>query len=155
MLKLIENLKPLLHLLTGSVTAEDKLAMRVFGLDYAAKHSDCYLVNQFENELNVLSHYETTAPEIWKQTNGKVNAFCMTVGTAGCYMGVSKFLKEKSKDIKCFVVEPEGCRPIKGLPIIKPLHLLQGSGYGAVPFHMSEGKADKLMDDGVVSLKIN
>ena len=66
-------------------------------------------------------------------------------------MGVSKYLKEKNKNIKCFVVEPEGCRPIKGLPITKPLHLLQGSGYGAVPAHMSNGKADGPMDDAVVS----
>lgn len=51
--------------------------MRVFGLDYHAKHSDEFLVNQFENELNVLSHYETTGPEILKQTGGKVDAFCM------------------------------------------------------------------------------
>lgn len=87
-------------------------------------------------------------------------------------MGVSKYLKEKNNNIKCFVVEPEGCRPIKGLPITKPLHLLQvgkfqkkdfslhsrtflatlqGSGYGAVPAHMSNGKTDGLMDDAVVS----
>ena len=59
------------------MTAEDKLAMRVFGLDYHAKHSDEFLVNQFENELNVLSHYETTGPEILKQTGGKIDAFCM------------------------------------------------------------------------------
>lgn len=38
----------------------------------------------------------------------------MTVGTAGCFMGVSKYLKEKNKNIKCYCVEPDGCRPIKG-----------------------------------------
>lgn len=75
--------------------------------------------------------------------------YLKTVGTAGCYMGVSKYLKEKNQSIKCFVVEPEGCRPIKGEPITKPLHLLQGSGYGAVPFHMSNGKMDSVMDDAV------
>lgn len=100
--------------------------MRVFGLDYAGKHPDEFLVNQFENDLNVLSHYETTGPEIMKQTKGKIDAFCMTVGTAGCFMGVAKYLKEQNKNIKTFVVEPEGCRPIKGLEITKPLHLLQG-----------------------------
>ena len=49
----------------------------MFGLDYHAKNPDLFLVNQFENELNVLSHYETTGPEILKQTGGKVDAFCM------------------------------------------------------------------------------
>lgn len=141
----------------GSVTAEDKLAMRVFGLDYAAKHPDEYLVNQFENELNVQSHYETTAPEIWKQTNGKVDAFCMTVGTAGCYMGVSKYLHEKNPKIKCYVVEPAGCRPIKGEKITKPLHLLQGSGYGAMPHHIDKKHVDEAVaveEDEVLEMRM-
>lgn len=59
------------------MTAEDKMANRINGMDYYAKHQDEFLVNQFENELNVLSHYETTGPEIFQQTGGKVDAFCM------------------------------------------------------------------------------
>ncbi|KAK4337146.1 hypothetical protein RND71_043364 [Anisodus tanguticus] len=140
----------------GSVTSEDKAAMRAFGLDYAAKNPDKYLCNQFENELNVLSHYETTGPEIYKQTNGKIDAFCMTVGTAGCFMGVSKYLKEKNPNIKAFCVEPEGCQPIKGLEITKPLHLLQGSGYGAVPFHFKHEYLDEALavsEEDVLEIK--
>lgn len=48
-------------------------------------------------------------------------------------MGVSRFLKSKNSDIKCFAVEPKGVEPISGKTITKPLHLLQGSGYGSVP----------------------
>lgn len=57
--------------------------------------------------------------EIWKQTNGKVDAFCMTVGTAGCFTGVSRYLCEKDPKIKCYAVEPEGCQPIKYVNHIK------------------------------------
>lgn len=55
------------------------------------------------------------------------------VGTAGTFMGVSRYLKSKNGDIKCFAVEPKGAEPIAGKPVTKPLHLLQGSGYASVP----------------------
>lgn len=48
-------------------------------------------------------------------------------------MGVSRYLKSQNPDIKCFAVEPTGAEPISGKEITKPLHLLQGSGYGSVP----------------------
>lgn len=48
-------------------------------------------------------------------------------------MGVSRYLKSKNGGIKCYAVEPKGVEPISGKPITKPLHLLQGSGYGSVP----------------------
>lgn len=55
------------------------------------------------------------------------------VGTAGTFMGVSRYLKSQNPAIKCFAVEPTGAEPISGKPVTKPLHLLQGSGYAAVP----------------------
>lgn len=92
-----------------------------------------YYVNQFNNEANALAHYETTGPEIWRQSGGKVDAFVATVGTAGTFVGTSRFLKEKNPELYAAVVEPSGAEPIKGEPITKPQHLLQGSGYGCVP----------------------
>ena len=65
-----------------------------------------YMPNQFENESNALSHYETTGPEIFSQTNGEIDVFVAGMGTSGTLMGVSRFLKEKRPEAKVVGVEP-------------------------------------------------
>jgi cysteine synthase B len=74
-----------------------------------------YMPNQFENENNVLSHYETTGPEIFSQTNGEIDVFVSGLGTTGTIMGVSKYLKEKNPKIKIVAVEPILGHKIQGL----------------------------------------
>ncbi|MFP5274377.1 cysteine synthase A [Coleofasciculus sp.] len=64
--------------------------------------------NQFDNLANRLAHYETTGPEIWQQTNGKVDAWVAATGTGGTFAGVSLFLKEKNPQIKSIVADPMG-----------------------------------------------
>lgn len=98
-----------------------------------AEETKAYCVQQFCNEDNMMAHYETTGPEIWKQTGHRVHGFVAAVGTSGTFTGVSKFLKEQHPKTLCCVVEPEGSEPLKGRPIVKPKHLLQGSSYGIVP----------------------
>lgn len=120
----------------GNVTLSDVKAVEEEGLKIVEK-TGAYYVNQFNNHGNSQSHYETTGPEIWRQTGHRVDAFVATVGTAGTFTGTAKYLKEVNPNLKAYVVEPAGAEPIKGDPITKPLHLLQGSGYGCVPnlFH--------------------
>ena len=59
-----------------------------------------WYVNQYDNPSNTLAHYQTTGPEIWEQTNGKVTHFVVGVGTGGTISGVAKFLKEKIQKLK-------------------------------------------------------
>lgn len=67
-----------------------------------------FWVNQFENLANFNIHYKTTGSEIWEQTNGNINAFISSVGTGGTLGGVSKFLKEKNKNIHIRLADPQG-----------------------------------------------
>jgi cysteine synthase A len=64
--------------------------------------------NQFDNLANRLAHYETTGPEIWKQTDGKIDAWTTATGTGGTYAGVALYLKEQNPAIKCVVADPLG-----------------------------------------------
>lgn len=80
-----------------------------------AKDPKYYMPHQFENQYNVLAHYETTGVEIWKATRGKVKMFVAGLGTTGTLMGVSKRLKEYNPEIKIVGVEPYPNSKIQGL----------------------------------------
>ncbi len=74
-----------------------------------------FMPNQFANENNVLSHYDTTAMEIWAQTEGKITHFVAGMGTTGTLMGTSKRLKELNPEIKIIGVEPNKNHKVQGL----------------------------------------
>ena len=74
-----------------------------------------YMPDQFKNKNNVLSHYETTGPEIFSQTDGSVDIFVAGMGTTGTLMGVSRYLKERKPGIKIIGVEPRIGHKIQGL----------------------------------------
>ncbi len=69
---------------------------------------NAYYVNQHENLDNPLSHYETTAKEIWTDTDGKITHFVAGLGTGGTFTGVARFLKERNPNIRCIAVDPVG-----------------------------------------------
>jgi S-sulfo-L-cysteine synthase (O-acetyl-L-serine-dependent) len=70
------------------------------------------MLNQFDNPDNYMSHYKSTGPEIWKDTDGKITHFVSSMGTTGTIMGMSKFLKEKNQNIQII-----GCQPTEGSKI--------------------------------------
>jgi len=74
-----------------------------------------YMPNQFDNESNILAHYETTGPEIFNQTEGGVDVFIAGMGTTGTLMGVGSYLKEKKLEVKIVGVEPSEGHTIQGL----------------------------------------
>jgi len=80
------------------------------------KEPDVYFMpNQFENPANPLAHYETTGPEIYQQTGGKIDYFVAGMGTTGTLMGVSRFLRQKLNHVKIIGIEPTPHHTIQGL----------------------------------------
>jgi S-sulfo-L-cysteine synthase (O-acetyl-L-serine-dependent) len=74
-----------------------------------------FMPNQFANPNNPLAHYETTGPEIYKQTNGQIEFFVAGMGTTGTLMGISRFLREKLNHVKIVGIEPTPHHTIQGL----------------------------------------
>ena len=74
-----------------------------------------YMPNQYENDANFLAHYESTGPEIWKQTNGAVTHFLTGCGTGGTITGTATYLKEKNKDIRVVAVQAQKNHLLQGL----------------------------------------
>lgn len=69
---------------------------------------DAVFINQFENLANFQTHYDTTGPELWKQAQHSIQAFCMSAGTGGTIAGVAQFLKEQDASIRIVLVDPPG-----------------------------------------------
>ena len=117
----------------GAIAKADELAKEI-------PHS--FIPGQFVNQANPAAHFATTGPEIWEDTDGKVDIFVAGVGTGGTVTGVGKYLKSKNPNVKIVAVEP-ATSPVLSKGVAGP-HKIQGIGAGFVPDTLDTNVYDEI-----------
>ena len=112
--------------------------------ELAAEMPDSFLPGQFTNPANPAAHRSTTGPEIWEDTDGRVDIFVACVGTGGTVSGVGEYLKSRNPNVKVVAVEPAGSPVLSGG---KPgPHAIQGIGAGFVPDTLNMAVCDEIIN---------
>lgn len=120
--------------MAGAVAKAEELSKSIHG---------SWIAGQFDNPVNAIAHEKSTGPEIWKDTEGNVNAFVAGIGTGGTITGVARYLKSQNKNIKIVGVEP------KSSPLLTEgksgTHKLQGIGANFIPKVFDSSVVDEIL----------
>jgi cysteine synthase A len=119
--------------MTGAIARAEKLVNEIEG---------AFLPGQFSNPANPAAHYNTTGPEIWRDTDGMVDIFVSGIGTGGTVTGVGRFLKEKNPRVWVVGVEPAASAVLSGG--VRGPHAIQGIGAGFVPDTLDKSVVDEI-----------
>lgn len=107
----------------GDLALVEEAAQRI------VKARKAFRADQFHLESSSRAHYLHTAPEILRQANGKIDAFCDYVGTGSSFGGCAAAFKEHDPSIQCYIIEPADAAILAGRPVTNPNHRIQGGGY--------------------------
>jgi len=150
-----EERKNIIKILGGNLILtpdSGKIAGAVTKAEELAEEFNAYMPQQFKNINNALAHYEYTAPELWRQTGNKIDAFVSGVGSGGTIQGVGSFLKKNNPDVTIVAVEPKNVSALLGHE--PGLHQIQGIGDGFIPDILDVSLIDRIIevtDDDAIS----
>jgi len=148
--------------LPASMSVERKQTLRAYGAELVLtdperrmlaaieeaerihERTGAYLPNQFANPANPRIHYDTTGPEIWRDTRGRIDAFVYGTGTGGTISGVGRFLKERDPRIQVIAVEPARSAVLSGKE--RGQHQFQGMGPGFIPPNLDRSVIDRVIE---------